>query len=590
MYKRVVALLMVLCLACAVLPAAAAAEIPVTVTCFGTHDYDEAREVVRLVNSERAGKGLDPLSHNETLCALAMQRAAELAFRFSHNRPSGPRCDSIFEGAYEGWTTWGENVAAGQSNAAEAMDSWMGSDGHRANILTADFTQIGVGCFESNGIRTWVQMFGNSTTNTAVTQRTGAVTGETGVSVLPSLLDIRPSGSESVPMEIGQTRQLRFWHQEPQGPRPILCPEIRDVTDADGRVVAEVRMDAQKNITVEAVASGTGTVSFPVYDGQKDAYRLTVTVPEAPTQPPTEPPTQPPTEPPTVPPTEPPTQPPTVPPTEPPTEPEPTDPAGPQPQDYRVELACSGHGSACLDRDRAEAGAPVRLQVFPDPEYFYTVSFTSHGSPVSVELTEEASDRFTFRMPACDVELSVDFRYWHDHPFVDIHPDDYFYDPVLWAYHSDITSGIDATHFGPGRTCTRAQVVTFLWSAFGRPQPQSLHNPFADVGPDDYYYHAVLWAVENGITSGLDAARFGPDHPCTRAQVVTFLWSAAGRPDLPECGDIGLDVHPGDYFYDAVIWALDCGITAGMDDWHFGPHHPCTRGQIATFLCRAFVG
>ena len=117
-----------------------------------------------------------------------------------------------------------------------------------------------------------------------------------------------------------------------------------------------------------------------------------------------------------------------------------------------------------------------------------------------------------------------------ENPFVDVRSDAYYYDPVLWAVKNGITSGIDATHFGPTATCNRAQVVTFLWRANGCPEPEKANNPFTDVEPGKFYEKAVLWAVEKGITSGISATAFGPNEGCTRAQVVTFLWRAAGKP------------------------------------------------------------
>ena len=172
-------------------------------------------------------------------------------------------------------------------------------------------------------------------------------------------------------------------------------------------------------------------------------------------------------------------------------------------------------------------------------------------------------------------------------PFTDVKESDYFFNPVMWAVQNGITSGLNATTFGPNNPCTRAQVVTFLWRAAGQPEPSSTNNPFTDVSSADYFYKPVLWAVENGITSGMSATTFGPNNTCTRGQVVTFLWRANGQ-TMPESSvnPFG-DVKDSDYFYNPVLWAVENGITSGLNATTFGPNNPCTRGQVVTFLFRA---
>ncbi|MBR4087601.1 MAG: S-layer homology domain-containing protein [Clostridia bacterium] len=169
-------------------------------------------------------------------------------------------------------------------------------------------------------------------------------------------------------------------------------------------------------------------------------------------------------------------------------------------------------------------------------------------------------------------------------PFVDVKKSDYFYAPVLWAVEKEITNGMDATHFAPNNSCTRGQVVTFLWRAAGKPKASG-SNPFKDVKKGDYFYDAVLWAVEKGITNGMDATHFAPDATCTRGQIVTFLYRAAGKPKVSGSNPFK-DVKKTDYFYDAVLWAVKNEITNGMDATHFGPASTCTRGQVVTFLYR----
>ena len=177
-----------------------------------------------------------------------------------------------------------------------------------------------------------------------------------------------------------------------------------------------------------------------------------------------------------------------------------------------------------------------------------------------------------------------------ENPFVDVPDGIYFYDPVMWALENDITKGIDDTHFGPDVACTRAQVVTFLWRAAGSPEPTSTENPFVDV-PDGIYYHkAVLWALENGITKGIDATHFGADLECTRAYVVTFLYRAMGKPEVASTESVFSDVaDPGVYYYTPVLWAVENGVTKGVSANTFGVDQVCSRAQIVTFLYRAYA-
>ena len=174
-------------------------------------------------------------------------------------------------------------------------------------------------------------------------------------------------------------------------------------------------------------------------------------------------------------------------------------------------------------------------------------------------------------------------------PFIDVKENDYFYDPVLWAVQKGITNGTTPTTFSPYDPCTRGQIVTFLWRAFGSPSPKSTHNPFTDVNPNLYYYTAVLWAVDQGITTGTSATTFSPEDTCTRGQVATFLWRACGKPAPKGNGNPFSDVPQTVYYYQPILWAVENGITNGTGGGKFSPEDSCTRGQIVTFLYRAFA-
>ena len=172
--------------------------------------------------------------------------------------------------------------------------------------------------------------------------------------------------------------------------------------------------------------------------------------------------------------------------------------------------------------------------------------------------------------------------------FQDVPRGEYYTEPVGWALRKGITNGTSSVDFSPMADCTRGQVVTFLWRAAGEPKPTSTRNPFSDVKPSDYYYNAVLWAVEKGITNGTSPTTFSPNSPCTRGQVVTFLWRYAGMPKTSGSNPFS-DVKTGEYYYDAVLWASGKNVTNGTSPTTFSPNNTCTRGQIVTFLYRAIA-
>ena len=172
--------------------------------------------------------------------------------------------------------------------------------------------------------------------------------------------------------------------------------------------------------------------------------------------------------------------------------------------------------------------------------------------------------------------------------FADVKPSDYFYDAVNWAVEQKITAGTDATHFSPDHSCTRAQAVTFLWRAAGEPEPENTAVTFTDVAPGAYYAKAVSWAVEQGITAGTSATKFSPEAVCTRAQVVSFLYRSANSPEVSGEGSFS-DVASGAYYENAVRWAVANGITAGTGQNRFSPDARCVRGQVVSFLYRYYA-
>lgn len=176
--------------------------------------------------------------------------------------------------------------------------------------------------------------------------------------------------------------------------------------------------------------------------------------------------------------------------------------------------------------------------------------------------------------------------------FKDVVAGSYYAKPVAWAVKNDITKGTSATTFSPNADCTRAQVVTFLWRAEGCPEPESSESPFVDVKNKDgmtHYYSAILWAAENGITTGVDEKHFKPDASVTRCQFVTFLWRTAGKPESTKATPF-TDVKSGTFYAKAVSWAVENGITNGYTATSFAPNANCTRAQVVTFLYRWKVG
>jgi len=172
--------------------------------------------------------------------------------------------------------------------------------------------------------------------------------------------------------------------------------------------------------------------------------------------------------------------------------------------------------------------------------------------------------------------------------FFDVADSDWFYAPVVWAKSSGVTGGKTTTTFAPYEGCTRAEVVTFLWAANGKPAAGAGKRPFVDVKPTDWYYTPVMWALEQGITSGTDATHFSPNATCTRAQVVTFLWAANGRPAVTGTSKF-YDVGGTDWYAAPVIWAAQNGISNGYGDGSFGPLRSCTRAEVVTFLYKVYA-
>ena len=256
---------------------------------------------------------------------------------------------------------------------------------------------------------------------------------------------------------------------------------------------------------------------------------------------------------------------------------------------YPITVKDSTNGSAVSSHKSASSGTTVTIAVKPDTGYTLETLTVTDKNGKEVKLTEK-NGKYTFTMPASKVEINATFM--DDNAmlnyFVDVKANDYFYDAVLWAAQNGITSGTDAVHFTPDGVCSRAQAVTFLWRAAGSPAPKSVSMPFTDVPKGSYYEMAVLWAVENGITKGTSDTTFSPDATCSRAQIVTFLWRSQKSPAVGSLNPF-TDVSANAYYTDAVLWAVEENITKGTTATTFSPDTDCTRAQIVTLLYRAYV-
>ena len=253
---------------------------------------------------------------------------------------------------------------------------------------------------------------------------------------------------------------------------------------------------------------------------------------------------------------------------------------------FRVVILESRNGNVTANVSRADSGNVVTLTVSPALGFTLDKLTVLDSSSRAVRLTEQANGTYTFVMPASDATVEAVFQIRL--AFTDVPSGSYYEDAVLWAVGEGITTGISAHAFAPDGSCTRAQAVTFLWRAAGSPAPVSAKTRFADVAASSYYSDAVLWAVENGITNGTSDTTFSPDAVCTRAQIVVFLWRAKERPAAGS-GTRFADVAETAYYADAVLWAVKEGVTLGTSANAFSPDETCTRAQIVTFLWRTLA-
>ena len=241
-------------------------------------------------------------------------------------------------------------------------------------------------------------------------------------------------------------------------------------------------------------------------------------------------------------------------------------------------------GSVSVNPSEATKGDTVTITVTPDAGYEVDQVNVTDKNGKEIPVKDLGGGRYSVTMPGSKVTVAASFKA-AGYAFTDVPSGSYYADAVAWAVENGITGGISADTFAPNAACPRAQAVTFLWRVAGSPEPQSAETAFTDVKPGSYYEKAVAWAVENGITKGTSDTAFSPDAPCSRGQIVTFLWRSQKSPAAGTANPF-TDVKPGDYYADAVLWAVAKGVTHGTTDTTFSPGSGCTRAQIVTFLWR----
>ena len=254
---------------------------------------------------------------------------------------------------------------------------------------------------------------------------------------------------------------------------------------------------------------------------------------------------------------------------------------------YTVSVDKTENGAITVSPKSASKGDTVTITVKPDNGYQLDDLTITDKNGEELKLTDKGNGKYIFTMPASRVEINATFvKEVETSPFSDVSTSAYYYEAVKWAQEKGITGGIGNGLFGPNQPCTRAQIVTFLWRAAGSPAPKDMSS-FADVPADAFYAKAVAWAVENSITSGTSDGKFSPDATCTRAQAVTFLYRASGAPTVSGNAAFS-DVATNAYYAAAVKWAEKNGITGGIGGGLFGSDNNCTRAQIVTFLYRSY--
>lgn len=472
-------------------------------------------EVLYRTNKVRMANDIPPLSSTEKLQRAAGIRKEELKTDFSHTRPDGTQCFTVLDECDVIYSAAGENIASGQRTSEEVINAWWNSEGHRKNILSSDFTHLGVGFVDYN----WVQLF----TGTCI---------PIGIELLQDsskVYELTPNQSID---ELGLSISVTCSHGTSYMPviEEMCTPVNRELIGQNQTITVSYGGHIATFLVYLADHNYSGTIVWDEVE-QEDG----TVVPIA-----------------------------------------------------KIDrVICSKCGS-----EKTELEVTVEKTESQEPtceisgKEIYVATVTDENGKVLKNITQTMKEieipatGHKFEKSICKICDKLQFK--------DVTEDAWYYNPVKWAAKEGITSGITEEIFGTNQICLRAEVVTFLWRDAGKPEPITVENSFKDVKESSYYYNAVLWAVQNGITSGLTKETFGPAKECTRGEIVTFLWRNAGEPKPNITENPFKDVTEETYYYDAVLWAVENGITSGLTTDIFAPFKSCMRSEVVTFLYRQF--
>ncbi|MEG1878699.1 MAG: S-layer homology domain-containing protein [Pseudoflavonifractor sp.] len=494
-------------------------------------------DVLRQTNLQRAEAGLPMLVTTDAMQKVAGVRSDELITIFSHTRPDGTKPFTVFNTVGIQYQLAAENIAEGQSTPVAVVTDWMNSPGHRANILTEGLRYMGTG-MSFGSMSEWVQIFAT-----------------TANSDCKSISFDRELGYFTLQLHNGATAYAPYCKETPIQPHESVTFNYPGVQTIEGGAGNPAEKPVEKPPEYNPKDDGwyymrlMGNYINASIDGGEDRYQLNDFE-----------------------------------------------------KNMRVFPEVVGDGIITLKTSDDEyfgldSGRRNGDFACPTEEPYRWAIYKERGDDVfslrpadskkmllnaSGEKKADGTLLIIWKYENLDAPAHAEIQFVpvnppkRNHPFTDVKAGGYYEEAVVWALNNKVTSGTSATTFAPDATCTRGEVVTFLWRAKGSPAPKSASNPFTDVKPSDYFYQPVLWAVENGITSGTSASTFHPTGTCSSGQVVTFLWRASGSPSK---------TGQGEYYADAVNWGNANGLLSGTAT-PFAPTNNSPRADIVTYLYR----
>lgn len=500
----------------------------------------EEWDVLRLTNIERTKAGLPLLVTFDALQKAGGVRADELENKYDHTRPNGSAPNTALSEQGVAYGKSAENIAQGQSSAEAVVQDWMNSPGHKANILTPSLRYMGTG-FSQGSKSNWVQLFAESSGSDCASMTYNEDLGYFILTLKNGITAYAPYDSASSPPKDGKVS----FNYPGAGTTETQAPEAM----ADGWYTLST-MDNFVNLTSNGLAElrklptnqgyyvenkGNGQITLKLPDGRY--LGLTSTIKNG----------------------------------------------------AQLQAVDSPYLFQCYKADAADL---FSLRPVADTKMLVnaTSEKSANGTKIIVWIHENlnAPKHALFRFtPGSGTtgSATAPVTPGGKQSFTDVAAGSYYENAVLWAVKKGVTAGTSETNFSPETSCTRAQVVTFLWRATGSPIPPFPdENPFIDVKPSDYYYKAVLWASQRKITTGISNTSFDPNGTCTSAQVISFLWRANDEPAASATSTLAT-TYPNQYYTDAVAWADSTGLLSGMGAV-FAPNNKATRADIVTYLYR----